>query len=265
VSRNETSERFLKIAFYIALGCGTATFFLSQKALDPELGFWTLQNPLLILVGTLFGFGLYSFAPNQRVLRIVGFFLCCLAPMPLFIHFGFFKSINFILSAALIGSVFSGQFLGHWYLNVPNLNIRELKNIVKILQWSVLLKSLELVITLFFRIGLQALPRQIDEMGRPLGLDLTQIKNLENIHISEGLFSLEGDVAFGLGTFGLLLLLTRVLWGILAPLILARMVQKTVDIRATQSATGILYALCVMIIVGEGCAIYLKLVLNYLL
>ena len=36
------------------------------------------------------------------------------------------------------------------------------------------------------------------------------------------------------------------------------MIKKTVDMRATQSATGILYALCVAVLFGEGTALYLK-------
>ena len=57
-------------------------------------------------------------------------------------------------------------------------------------------------------------------------------------------------------------MLSRLLWGVVAPIVLAWMIKKTVEMRATQSATGILYALCVAILLGEGAALYLKRMLG---
>lgn len=264
ISRNETSERFLKLALYIAIGCSIATAALGWASLEGDKSLELLKNPLIMLLALVVFFAVYTFG-RSRTSRIIGFIGVFISPIPLFLNFDIAKFINFVSSALLIGSVFSGQFLGHWYLNVPNLNIRELRRLVSILQFSILFKTLENLWTLFFKIGYNVSALPIDDLGRPLGIDLSHIQNLETLHMSDGIFSLQGDLAFGMGGFGLIILLTRVLWGILAPLILANMVKRTVEIRATQSATGILYALCVMIIVGEGSAIYLKLTLNYLL
>jgi hypothetical protein len=93
-------------------------------------------------------------------------------------------------------------------------------------------------------------------MGRSSYGDLGK-GDMSFLDSSQSLFGVAGESYFGLGTFGILLLVTRILWGILAPYLLGYMVFKTVSIRATQSATGILYALCVMILIGEGAALFL--------
>ena len=54
----------------------------------------------------------------------------------------------------------------------------------------------------------------------------------------------------------------RLIWGIVAPWVLALMVRDTVSRRATQAATGILYAACVMVLVGEAVALYIRDVLH---
>ncbi len=46
-------------------------------------------------------------------------------------------------------------------------------------------------------------------------------------------------------------------WGLLTPLILSVMIWKTVKIRSTQSATGILYVLDLSVITGEILSLYL--------
>jgi hypothetical protein len=49
----------------------------------------------------------------------------------------------------------------------------------------------------------------------------------------------------------------RYLWGILGALFLSFLVWKTLLIRSTQSATGILYVIVVACLVGEILSIYL--------
>ena len=62
----------------------------------------------------------------------------------------------------------------------------------------------------------------------------------------------------GFGPFGVILFASRVLWGLIAPLLLTWMAKKTVDMRSTQSATGIFYANSVLMLLGELCALYLE-------
>ena len=49
----------------------------------------------------------------------------------------------------------------------------------------------------------------------------------------------------------------RVLFGLLAPGMLALMALPAVRVRDTQPATGMLYVACVLVLVGEGIAQYL--------
>jgi hypothetical protein len=53
------------------------------------------------------------------------------------------------------------------------------------------------------------------------------------------------------GQFGLVIIAARWIIGLVGPAILAWMVWQTARIRATQSATGILYAAVIMVFLGE--------------
>lgn len=256
ISRRETSERFPRIAFYIALGCALFAGYLAAGLPDHQV--WLVYGCLGALV---LGSFLYAFV-LARAGRILGFLLFALAPLPLWWGQNFGDIYNFVSSGLLLGSIFAGQYLGHWYLTVPNLHIRELQRIVKILFVSLGLKTVEVAWTLWERARYQRLSyATIDDMGRTLGpaggAELAKLGN------SYGAYGLEGEVFLGLGFYGALILVSRLLWGILAPWILAYMIKKTVDIRATQSATGILYALTVMVILGEGAALFLKKALGW--
>ncbi len=245
VSRKETSERFPRIAAYISLGCALFAAWLALGLKGREV------ESLACLGALVLGIFLYAFF-SGRILRIVGFLLFAFAPLPFWWRQDFGTFFNFISSGLLFGSVFTGQYLGHWFLTVPGLNIRELQKVSRLLIFFLGIKTLELSFTLFVKARQMGRVFEIDDMGRPL-LQL-------NESFSHGL---EGDVWLGLGLFASLLLVSRILWGLLAPWILCFMVKKTVDIRSTQSATGILYALCVMIIIGEGAALYLKKALGW--
>ena len=256
VSRTQTSERFPRIATWIGLGIAGFCVFLACKAGDGVGNPTLLWMRLAALVATVLGSFLYAFT-TARGTRIAGFLFYALAPI--FVLWGLpgSQKFNFFTSALMFGSVFVGQYLGHWYLTVANLHINQLKNVVRVMFAALLIKSLEISHTLWARSSDFILTR-IDEMGRPVGIDISKTVSLAQLNAGQALFGIEGDGWMGLGTFGILILVTRLLWGILAPLILAYMVKKTVDMRSTQSATGILYALCVMIIIGEGAALYLS-------
>lgn len=269
ISRKETSERFLKVAFWIAVGCFLTAGYMAYAAWFPQESSFPIkeilsvpggvfQRALLSLLFLICGLALYSFF-SQILARSLGFFVVLCSPFfmlhPLSNPAGTF---NFISSSLLLGSVFMAQFLGHWYLNVPNLHIRELARVVQLMFLSIGLKILELSWTLFHTVGLHPLNTNVDFMGRPMGLVMNGSQSLELLSDGEGLFALQGDIAFGLGSYGILLLVTRILWGVLAPMLLGGMVYQTVQVRATQSATGILYAMCVMILIGESAAIFFK-------
>lgn len=256
VDRRQSSERFLKVTYGIAAGVAVCAAWLATQesaGVTPKL-----SSLAAILVGGLF----YCFVPS-RFGRIFGFACLVLAPLPVLASRSAADIFSFFSGAAILGTIFMGQNLGHWYLNAPGMQIRELRRVV----WAAILalgvKILETAWTLFITVGLS--PRGgalIDDMGRPIGADLGSGAGYDSLSSGQ-LFGIAGEGAFGLGLYGLLILASRVLWGLVAPALLIYMVKKTVDIRATQSATGILYALCVMILIGEGSAIYLGRLLGW--
>ncbi len=244
ISRSETSERFPRVAIYIATGFALFAGWLAHGggALGPRVP----ATLALLVLGSV----LYAFL-TPRYARTVGFLTVIGAPWLIIASRPLPDILNFFLSSFLLGSVFMGQYLGHWYLNAPGMHIRELRRIVLAAVFSVGFKVAEAAWTLFVRIGLEP-PLHVDVMGRPAPPSL----GFQELSIPDAVLGLSGDGAFGLGFYGLMMLAMRALWGLLAPMLLVWMVKKTVDVRSTQSATGILYALCVMILIGEGTAIF---------
>ncbi len=204
--------------------------------------------------------GAFLYAYGQaRMLRVLGFLLHVLLCPVLFLWGkGFFDVLNFVISGFVFGSIFSGQFLGHWFLTVPGMHIRELAKVSNFIILSLVLKTAEILMTIFLVLNPSDVAPPVDVMGVPLGANLNDPGSLVYLGADHSLLGLRGDGWLGLGLFGLIVFVMRILWGIVAPLIFAFMVKKTVSLRSTQSATGILYAMCVMVIIGEGAALYLK-------
>lgn len=135
----------------------------------------------------------------------------------------FWDSVLFILnniaSTILLGSVLGAMITGHWYLVKSKLSLTPLKTSSGIFLFTVLMKIfvVGVGVTIFGRLN--------------NSLDLFRL-------VSQ--FSLEGMVVLG-----------RFVIGLLLPLIFGIMVWKTVAIRSTQSATGILYATIILVLIGE--------------
>jgi len=266
ISRKETSERFLRIASMILVSVAALDALLLWKAVESAkipTGDTILYAPNIVALN--FGFlsltalavgGLLYARTFFRMTRILGFILFIFSPAYFLQEQPAAQSVNFLLSSLLIGAVFAGQYLGHWYLTVPGMHIQELKRVINILFFAVVLKSVEIFWGLY-RLGAH-LKSSVDVMGRPMGIVMDQSSSLLNLNFSLDGMGVSGDYWLGFGIFGVILLGARVLWGLLAPIILGYMVKRTVDIRSTQSATGILYALCVAVLFGEGTALYLK-------
>lgn len=132
---------------------------------------------------------------------------------------------NQIQSVLVLGFAMSAMWLGHWYLVQPKLPIAELKKLTAILIALLVFR------TLWAGFILSSL---LPEMTRGL------------------------EVYF-FGTTQGLFVLMRILWGIFLPLGVSVLVWKTLQIRSTQSATGLLYVLVLSVITGELLSHYLAL------
>ncbi|RME00195.1 MAG: hypothetical protein D6812_10195 [Deltaproteobacteria bacterium] len=132
-----------------------------------------------------------------------------------------------LASALLLGAVNLAMILGHWYLNIPNLSIRPLRDLTGGLLVALTLRA--------FLVGVVLLGASVST-DRPVTLALGRLLSF-------------WDQGMLLGV--------RVLFGIAAPFLLWYMVWASVRLRATQSATGILYAAVVLVVIGELISKYL--------
>jgi len=140
------------------------------------------------------------------------------------------SAADFVLSAGVLGGVTVAMVLGHWYLVQPGLAIEPLARL-----------SGAFIVLLVARIALEA--------WAVTGA------------VGSGWLSLTpppGEVL----PFPVLVLSQRALFGVLGPIILAPLVWKTVSMRSTMSATGLLYVAVALVWVGEFLSKYLLLPLR---
>ncbi len=138
-----------------------------------------------------------------------------------------FAITDALLGAAMLGGANFAMVFGHWYLVIPGLNLDPFRKVARGLAGVTLLRLLLLGAGL-------AVYWQTACAGR-----------LMPLHV------------FILGGPGTLFFAQRLLYGIIAAIPLAIMASRCADLRATQSATGILYALELVVLVGEGLSRYL--------
>ncbi len=131
---------------------------------------------------------------------------------------------NGVSSALILGSVLAAMITGHWYLVQHNLSLNPLKK-------STLLYVLAVIIRGLFLISVIILS------GRAIQFS---------------------DVFAGLD-FRSYVFIGRVVIGLLIPFVFGVMTWNAAKIRSTQSATGILYATVVLVLIGETFASFLYL------
>ena len=124
-----------------------------------------------------------------------------------------------VLGAVSLSASLYAMVLGHWYLNVERMPIRYLSKVVFV--YGSLL-ALRLGWDLYAAVG------------RSLDLEGFQMPILPFI------WSLDG-----------FLVLVAVFFGILFPLVLSVMTERTLAVKSTQSATGILYVVVSAAIIGD--------------
>lgn len=136
--------------------------------------------------------------------------------------------VNSLLSTSLLGFSLMAMLLGHWYLTQPKLSIKEL---------SRLTYGYLVVLGLRFSFAMWQITALCAERSE---MEIYR---------------------YLMGSTPGIFLLMRIVWGILAPMGLAYFVWKTVKLRSTQSATGILYVVDLAVLTGETVSLYLML--NY--
>jgi hypothetical protein len=137
---------------------------------------------------------------------------------------------SFLTSVGLLGGACTAMVLGHWYLVLPGMEVSHLQSIVKVHIVSMVLRVAVVLAAIAFAIGTY----------EP-GLGLPSFKSY--ILSVSGVFFWQ-----------------RMLFGLAGPALLSYLTWETAKIRATQSATGILYVDFFTVVVGEVLSKYLMLV-----
>jgi protein NrfD len=129
-------------------------------------------------------------------------------------------------SVLLSGAAAAAMILGHYYLVVLDLPIGALRRLTLLLVAGLVLRS---IVVGFGLLG----PMSAGLAGARL--------------VASGLWSADGIFVW-----------MRLLFGIAGPLSLIGFIWKTVELRSTQSATGILYVQLLLVMSGELLATYLR-------
>jgi len=131
-----------------------------------------------------------------------------------------------LTSALLLGAAAGAMILGHWYLVVLDLPITALRRLTVMLVLALILRTIVVAAV----------------MAGPAHAGLEPARS-----VAAGLWSPDGVFVW-----------MRLLFGIAGPLSLVWFIWKTVEIRSTQSATGILYVQLFLVMAGELLAKYLR-------
>ena len=134
---------------------------------------------------------------------------------------------EFATTPLTLGGIFLTMILAHWYLVEPRMPTAPLRRAIVLFAMAEVVKLVLVALVLWLH-----LPEWANGPG--------------------GLMR-----AFVLGDA--LFVVVRATLGVLAPIVLAWLTWKTVEIRSIQSATGILYAAVVFVLFGEVICVYLSL------
>jgi hypothetical protein len=134
-------------------------------------------------------------------------------------------------SALLLGAAGAAMILGHYYLVVLDLPIAALRRLTMLLVVAVFLRVLTVGLVLVGPVH--------------AGYEEARL-------VATGLWSADGVFVW-----------MRVLFGLAGPISLLWFVWKTVEIRSTQSATGILYVQLFLVLAGELLAKYLRVAAGF--
>ena len=139
-------------------------------------------------------------------------------------------AVTDLTSILLLGAAASAMILGHFYLVVLDLPIQALRRLTVLLVIGLVLRAAVVAWAL---------------AGTPEGLEDARL-------VASGLWSPDGVFVW-----------MRILFGLAGPLSLIWFIWKTVEIRSTQSATGILYVQLFLVLSGELLAKYLRVAAGF--
>jgi protein NrfD len=138
-----------------------------------------------------------------------------------------------LTSVLLLGAAAAAMILGHYYLVVLDLPISALRRLTVLLIAGLVLRSIVVTVAL-------------------IAGDAGAYQDLSAV--AAGLWSPDGVFVW-----------MRLLFGLAGPLSLIWFIWKTVEIRSTQSATGILYVQLFLVLSGELLAKYLRVAAGFAL
>ncbi|MBI1862060.1 MAG: hypothetical protein HYR96_14190 [Deltaproteobacteria bacterium] len=207
--------------YFLYHGLGALPLLLPALWLFPN--YWALVAALA-LVATLACY----FAEKQILASRVHLVLTLLIAIEIFavdspavfLVFSLLTVLTLIQSSLMLGAAMGAMCLGHWYLNQPKLSITELR---------------KACLFLFVALGIRFLFSTCFLVASVSGHNLNWL------------------MASTVGLF----LLMRYVWGLIAPLVLSFFLWETVKLSSTQSATGLLYVMVVMVLIGEIVSLYL--------
>ena len=138
-----------------------------------------------------------------------------------------------LTSVLLLGAAASAMILGHYYLVILDLPISALRRLTVLLIAGLVLRTVVVGVAL-----------AAGDAGAYQDLSA----------VAAGLWSPDGVFVW-----------MRILFGLAGPLSLIWFIWKTVEIRSTQSATGILYVQLFLVLSGELLAKYLRVAAGFAL
>jgi hypothetical protein len=136
-----------------------------------------------------------------------------------------------LTSILLLGAATSAMVLGHWYLVVLDLPITALRRLTVLLAAALVLRAAIVGLAL---VG-------------PVHAGFADARA-----VAQGMWSPDGVFVW-----------MRLLFGLAGPVSLLWFIWKTVEIRSTQSATGILYVQIFLVLAGELLAKYLRVAAGF--
>ncbi len=215
--KNNFHRFHLGVACVVA-GLSALTFYFSPLAIFEHKIYLALWAVILLMIS-----GYYYQKPAVHPFVIT---LPCLLGLLVTIQIlATWRFLNFwsVALTLLGGIIFCASLftmnLGHWYLNVPGLPLSHLKRAVYIFWAAVALRALIdgyllLTTVVFFE-------------GEMVSM-LTFLKTIEGFMLTIGM-----------------------LFGTIFPMICLYFVKGTLDVKSTQSATGILYAILCAVVIGD--------------